>query len=269
VSKVRLNSGDSTSATAPNPAAAFGELFARLTLDKAAPSPVWRQLFAQISELIDSGAIAQGASLPAERELAAALGVSRATVKRCYDELRSRNHLGGKGRAGSVVNSVAQVQPTLGRLKGFTQEMQELGKVPSTEIIEHAVRSDRMMASVFGRPSTAQFLRLVRVRKADGVPMTREVAWYDLTLVPALATWDAQGSAYTFIEAQGIALVNAEQTVEAVLSSAQETKVFGFPASGPCLLFKRKTFSLNDQLVEYVEGTFRGDSYLYKLQLVT
>ncbi len=253
----------------PQPILSTDALHKKIKLDKTASAPVWRQLFAQVSHLIESGAIAQGESLPAERELAQALGVSRATVKRCYDQLRGMNHLGGKGRAGSVVRSVAQVKPTLGQLKGFTQEMQELGKVPSTEIMEQAVVSDRMMASVFGRPSTAQFLRLVRVRKADGTPMTREVAWYDLTLVPALADWDAQGSVYQFIGLHGVPLVHAEQTVEAVQSTPQETKVFGFTAPGPCLLFKRKTYSTKDQLVEYVEGTFRGDAYLYRLKLVT
>jgi GntR family transcriptional regulator len=243
--------------------------YSMIELDKSAGNPVWRQLFTQISHWVESGDIAQGESLPAERELAAALGVSRATVKRCYDELRNLNHLSGKGRGGSVVHSVAQVKPTLGRIKGFTQEMQELGKVPSTEIVERSIRTDRMMASIFGRPSTAQFLHLVRIRKADSAPMTREVAWYDLTLVPDLAQWDCLGSAYDFIGKHGIPLIHAEQTVEAVQSSTQETKVFGFAAPGPCLLFKRKTYSNNEQLVEYVEGTFRGDAYRYRLDLVT
>jgi GntR family transcriptional regulator len=243
--------------------------YSQIELDKSASVPVWRQLFIQISHWVEFGEISQGDSLPAERELATALGVSRATVKRCYDELRNLNHLSGKGRGGSVVHSVTQVKPTLGRLKGFTQEMQELGKVASTEIVERSIRTDRMMASVFGRPSTAQFLHLVRIRKADGVPMTREVAWYDLTLVPKLAQWDSLGSAYNFIGEQGIALIHAEQTVEAVQSTTQETKVFGFAAPAPCLLFKRKTYSNNEQLVEYVEGTFRGDAYLYRLDLVT
>jgi GntR family transcriptional regulator len=247
----------------------ISDLYTQLKLDKTVQTPVWRQLFLQISEFIDAGTIVQGASLPPERDLAQTLGVSRATVKRCYDELRGMSHVEGKGRAGSVVRSITQVQPTLGKLKGFTQEMQELGKVPSTEIVEQVILSDRMMASVFNRPSTAQFLRLVRIRKADGVPMTREVAWYDLTLVPELATWDAKSSAYAFIVMHGVSLVNAEQTVEAVLSSTQEAKVFGFDAPGPCLLFKRKTYSTKEQLVEYVEGTFRGDAYLYRLKLET
>ncbi len=243
--------------------------FAALVLDNSTlAAPFWRQLYVQITALIASGVVEQGGSLPSERELAQALGVSRATVKRSYDELRRYAQLGGRGRGGSVVQGVQPVLPILGKLKGFTQEMRELGRVASTQLQERAVVADRMMASVFGRPSTAQFLRLVRVRLADGVPMTREVAWYDLTLMPTLATWDAQGSAYATIQqACGVTLGHAEQTIEAVQSSAAEARTFSFAAPQPCLLIKRKTYAANAQLVEYVKGTFRGDAYVYKLTL--
>jgi GntR family transcriptional regulator len=244
--------------------------FATLVLNRTAHEPFWRQLYAQMSALIASGAVGQGGSLPSERELAQAMGVSRATAKRCYDELRRFDQLGGRGRGGSVVQAIKQVQPVLGKLKGFTQEMRELGMTASTQLLERVVTTDSMMASVFGRPSTAQFLRLVRVRLADGAPMTREVAWYDMTIAPALGGWDAQGSVYAFIQqACGVELGHAEQTVEAVQSSAQEAHTFGFDAPQPCLQFKRKTYATNQQLVEYVQGTFRGDAYVYKLTLVT
>lgn len=241
---------------------------AGITLDKSAAAPFWRQMHTQISALIASGALESGYSLPSERDLAEALGVSRSTVKRCYDELRSANTLGGRGRAGSVVQAVKRVAPSLGRLKGFTQEMRELGLTASTELCEKTVVTDRMMASVFERSSTAPFLRVVRIRKGDGMPMTREVAWYDLTIAPDLAQWDGQGSAYDLIREQcGVVLEHAEQTIEAVLSTPQETDTFSFPAPQPCLLLKRKTYAASGQLVEYVEGTFRGDAYVYKLRL--
>ncbi len=248
----------------------LGGVFADLALSKDAHEPYWRQLYIQIAALIESGAVGAGGNLPSERELAQAMGVSRSTAKRCYDELRRYAQVGGRGRSGSVVQRIARIQPTLGKLKGFTEEMSELGMTASTELVERQVLCDRMMASVFARPSTAQFLRLVRVRKANGTPMTREVAWYDLTQAPALASWDAVGSAYSFLKIVcGISLGHAEQTVEAVQSSLQETQTFGFTEPQPCLLFKRKTMSVDGQLVEYVEGTFRGDAYVYKLKLET
>lgn len=59
------------------------------------------------------------------------------------------------------------------------------------------------------------FLKLVRLRLGDDNPMTREVAWYDLTLAPELANWNIQGSAYEFIQNQcGLSLSHADQTIE-------------------------------------------------------
>lgn len=51
------------------------------------------------------------------------------------------------------------------------------------------------------------------------------------------------------------------------MSSDTETEVFEFAGPGPCLLIKRKTYSAFGQMIEYVEGTFRGDAYAYRLTL--
>ncbi|MDE2577784.1 MAG: GntR family transcriptional regulator [Hyphomicrobiales bacterium] len=108
----------------------------------------------------------------------------------------------------------------------------------------------------------------MRLRFGDGTPLSREVAWYDLTIAPELADWNVEGSAYHYIQRVcDIRLKDAEQTVEAVLASAVECRAFGFATPLPCLLFKRRTRALSGQIVEYVEGTFRGDAYIYRLKL--
>jgi GntR family transcriptional regulator len=130
------------------------------------------------------------------------------------------------------------------------------------------VVTDRLIASLFGKPSHSPFLHLVRVRYGNQTPMTRETAWYDVEAAPALGHWDGQGSAYElFRSTSGLQLSTAEQTVEAVLSSSLEDEAFGFASPQPCLLFKRKTFTDQNVMVEYVEGVFRGDAYVYRLTL--
>jgi GntR family transcriptional regulator len=244
------------------------DLIERLAPDREVAEPSYLQLAQRLTGLIESGEIRDGQSLPSERTLAEKLQLSRTTVRRAYDELRAKNYVSTRGRAGVAAQAPPRLSPRLGRLKGFTEEMRELGMRPSTRLLEREVTTDRTISSLFGRPTTARFLRLVRLRLGDDVPLSREVAWYDLTAAPELADWDVAGSAYQYLyERCGIALTRGEQTVEAVMSSAAETEAFELAEPGPCLLMKRKTYSAAGQMIEYVEGTFRGDAYAYRVTL--
>ena len=246
----------------------LSNLVERISPDRTLSEPSYVQLGNKLSMLIETGEIAPGQSLPSERVLAEMLHLSRVTVRRAYADLRAKDYLATHGRAGVTARTPPRLTPQLGRLKGFTDEMRELGMEPSTRLLERAVITDRTISSIFCRPSTAQFLRLVRLRLGDGIPLSREVAWYDLTAAPDLVEWNVEGSAYRFLTGRcSIALSNAEQTIEAVMSSETEAKVFEFTQSSPCLLMKRKTFSAVGQIIEYVEGTFRGDAYAYRLTL--
>ncbi|OYY95346.1 MAG: GntR family transcriptional regulator [Hydrogenophilales bacterium 28-61-23] len=243
-------------------------LIGRIAPNRKVAAPSYQQLTNNLAALIESGEIANGQSLPSERALAEKLNLSRVTVRRAYEELRGKNYLVTHGRAGVTAKAPPRLTPQLGRLKGFTEEMRELGMEASTRLLEHGIVTDRTISSIFGRPSTARFLRLVRLRLGDGIPLSREVAWYDLSAAPELAEWDIEGSVYRFLsERCGIALSHGEQMIEAVLSSEAESAVFEFAAPSPCLLMKRKTFSQSGQIIEYVEGTFRGDAYAYRLTL--
>jgi GntR family transcriptional regulator len=244
------------------------KLIERLAPDREIAEPSYLQVAQKLTQLIDSGEISAGQSLPSERVLAEKLQLSRTTVRRAYDELRARDYLSTHGRAGVAVKAPVRLSPQLGRLKGFTEEMRELGMEPCTRLLERRIVTDRTISSLFERPTTAQFLYLVRLRLGDGTPLSREVAWYDLTAAPDLANWDVEGSAYQYLEdCCGIALIRGEQTIEAVMSFSAEMAVFEFTKPGPCLLMKRKTYSATGQMIEYVEGTFRGDAYAYRVTL--
>jgi len=233
--------------------------------------PLYQQLERQLNALIGDGTLEPGSVLPAERHLAESLGISRVTVQRAYDGLRQRKLVTAQGRRGSIVQeSAARIRPGMDRLKGFSEEMRELGKVASSRIVEQKVTSDRLVASIFGLPSPSPFLKLVRVRFGDDVPLSREVAWYSLTAAPGLAEADLTGSVYgALAEACGTPLAYCDQSVEATLPNDDECAVFGFEDPVPCLLIKRSSFTRDDVMVEYVEGLFRGDAYSYRLRLRT
>src|SRR5215468_9926669 len=66
-----------------------------------ARQPEYAALADAVRSLIRDGRISLGVRLPAERELATALGVSRTTVTAAYRELRTSGHLASRRGAGS------------------------------------------------------------------------------------------------------------------------------------------------------------------------
>ncbi len=244
-------------------------LHSLVSLERDAPQPLYVQLEEQIGALIENERLPAGVTLPPERQLAEALGISRATVQTSYNALRVRGLLGGRGRRGSVVqtSSPARLTPGMDRLKGFTQEMEEMGRVPSTRLLECQILTDRSVASLFGQRSDARFLHLVRVRCGDGQPMTVETAWYSLDIAPQLEAADPNSSIYAELNRIGLPLYFCDQTIETAMPSAAETEIFGFGEPTPCLLIKRRSHVRSGAMVEYVEGLFRGDAYIYRLRL--
>lgn len=240
-----------------------------LELRSDTAKPLYQQLDEQLTRLILEGTLPPGTTLPAERQLAERLNVSRATVQRSYNALRQRKLLSAQGRLGSIVQGAGQrLHSGMDRLKGFTEEMRELGRTASSRILAREVVTDPDIASIFGRAPGARFLKLVRVRYGDGMPMSREIAWYNLERAPALEDAELSGSVYAELARIGVPLVRCEQTIEAAAPDAEARCVFDFDGAPPCLLIKRRSFGVDDDMLEYVEGLFRGDTYVYKLSLL-
>jgi 2-aminoadipate transaminase len=70
-------------------------------------TPLFRQLHAQMKELIESGALSKGSRLPATRELAGQIGLNRTTVSAAYALLESDGLITGHVGRGSFVAGVA------------------------------------------------------------------------------------------------------------------------------------------------------------------
>ena len=65
-------------------------------LDASSTLPIYKQLYAHFSGLIQSGQLAKGERLPATRELAGSLGLNRTTVAAAYELLESEGSISGQ-----------------------------------------------------------------------------------------------------------------------------------------------------------------------------
>ena len=83
-----------------------GLLLEMISLDRAAPLPLYRQLDGQLREAVLSGRLAPGTRLPATRQLALELGVSRLTVQNSYEQLVAEGFLTAVTGAGTFVAEI-------------------------------------------------------------------------------------------------------------------------------------------------------------------
>jgi DNA-binding FadR family transcriptional regulator len=89
-----------------------GRALAALLPDvRAQRGPVYTALCEAITALVLDGRVATETRLPSERELAAALHLSRATVTSAYDALRVAGYLTSRTGSGSYVTVPAGTQP--------------------------------------------------------------------------------------------------------------------------------------------------------------
>uniref|UniRef100_A0AAU2JYI6 PLP-dependent aminotransferase family protein n=1 Tax=Streptomyces sp. NBC_00049 TaxID=2903617 RepID=A0AAU2JYI6_9ACTN len=109
------------------------------------PGPLYRRLAAALHMAVRTGELAPGDRLPAERTLAAALGVSRATVVSAYDELRAAGAVDSLRGSGTRVARLpgGALRPVDGRVHGGTSSafVQRLVDGPA-EVISLSVAAE-------------------------------------------------------------------------------------------------------------------------------
>lgn len=74
-----------------------------IALDRDGEEPIYRQLIRQIQAQIESGELPAGTRLPASRDLARKLKISRISVVNAYAELRAANYLSAHAGRGTFV----------------------------------------------------------------------------------------------------------------------------------------------------------------------
>jgi len=238
-------------------------------LNKYSPLPLYHQLKTAIEERIDSGEWSPGMQVPPERELCEHFAVSRITVRRALSELEARGRLTRKQGVGTFI-AAPRIEQHLARLTGFTQDMLAKGKRPSAKVLQLEITPAPIPAarSLDLSPGEETIL-LKRVRLTDDEPLAIETAYLPLRLCSGLQDWDLENcSLYEILTSEfGIFPTHAEQQLEAVACPAIESRLLGIRKGAPVLHIYRVTFQTGGRPFEYTESYYRGDRYIFNVEL--
>ncbi|RZS40969.1 DNA-binding transcriptional MocR family regulator [Herbihabitans rhizosphaerae] len=146
----------------------------------AADGPLYRALAAALRSAIEADSLPPGARLPSERDLAAALVVSRSTVVAAYDELRAGGLVDSRRGSGTVVAALPALRRpgADGRVPGGT----------ATSIIQSLVdeRADLITLNSAGAPASEWLADAVAAVAREDLPALTADAGYQPRGLPAL-----------------------------------------------------------------------------------
>ncbi len=228
--------------------------------------PLYQQLQRALREAIDRKIFGPDEALPAERQLAIDLAVSRITVRKAIDGLVDEGLLVKRPGSGNFINN--RIEKNFAKLTSFSEDMRARGRTPRSVWLKRSEGTVTPEEALRLRRSPgAPVFRFNRIRYADEVPMCLEFATIVADCLPSL---DAVGiSMYEALEAGGNRPVRALQRLSAILLTPEQAELLGSRPGDAGLCVERLGFLRDGRAVEFCRSYFRGDLYDFVAELST
>lgn len=232
------------------------------TAPDAVLGPTGEEARRRLIGMVERGTLQPGERLGAERELATRLGVSRSTLRQALASLEEAGIIRRvPGRGGGTFIASAKVERDLSAIVGVPTLLRDQGFTAGSRVISVAVATAGAdAAEALGIREEDFVVDLVRIRLADGTPISLERAVFPAERVPGLPERELVGSIYELLEREyGIRPSEAIERIEVVEAAPHEASILGIVPGQPLLSITRTTRDAQDIPFEYSHDLFRAD----------
>ena len=208
------------------------------------------------------GAVRQGDKLPAEGDLASALGISRMTLRQALAALEARGRLKRmRGRAGGSFVTLPKLDVDLTGLSGFTAQMRRAQVRAGARVVRAGlVDPPAEVTRGLELPLGAAAIEIVRVRSADREPLALEESYLPADRFPGLLDRRLTGSLYAMMrEHYNLAPHHAQEWLEPEIVTEEHAALLGIDAGEAVMLVTRQAMTDTGVPVEYAHDRYRAD----------
>jgi GntR family transcriptional regulator len=235
-------------------------------LDPDSSLPLYQQLQRALREAIEQRVLSIDDALPAERQLAEELAVSRITVRKAIEGLVEEGLLVRRQGAGNFV--AGRVEKNFAKLTSFSEDMRARGRNPHSQWLRKLEGTVTPEEALTLRLSPgAPVYRFHRLRFADDAPMAVEYATIVASCLPSLKA--VGNSLYEALENSGNRPARALQRLRALVLRAEQAKLLDAHEGDAGLLVERVGFLRDGRAVEFCQSYYRGDTYDFVAELTT
>jgi GntR family transcriptional regulator len=210
--------------------------------------------------------LAEGDTVPPERELAMRFGVSRETVRQALHELLVEGRIERRGR-GTVVSRPKLVQRQA--LGSYTEGAAAHGRLPGRiPVTWEDIRATAEIAEALNVSVGEDVMHLERVLLADDQRIGLESTYLPRRRFARLTkTFDPATSLYAAIRDSGVVFGSAVERIETVLPSPREAALLETTTAMPMLRLNRLSVDTYGCPIEVVRALYRGDRIAFETRL--
>lgn len=238
-----------------------------LNIDRSSPVPLYHQVVQGIENAIHDGTLAPGSKLENEIDLAAALNLSRPTMRKAMDELVRAGLLVRKRGVGTQVVS-SQVRRPL-ELSSLYDDLSAHGGKPTTDVLtfDH-VDADATVVEKLGLAKGAKVYHFTRVRKVDGKPLALMENWVRDDIMDITHDALAERGLYAVLRQGGVNFRLATQRIGAMIANDYQAPLLETTAGSALVTMERTAVDDTGRMVETGRHVYRADQYSFEMTLV-
>jgi GntR family transcriptional regulator len=230
------------------------------TLDRSAPTPLWRQLQDDLITRLRSGDFTTG--FPGELTLVDDYGVSRHTVRQALRQLRADGLVVAERGRQPRVSPAADVEQPLDTVYSLFASVEAAGLEQRSVVRVLDIRADGVIADQLDLEGSTPLVHLERLRLAGGDPLAIDRVWLPADLAAPLLDADfTRTSLYSvLLRRTGIRLDHSRETIKAVVPTPTERALLRCGPDVACLSLHRLGRA-DGRPVEWRHTLVRGDRY--------
>lgn len=237
-------------------------------INKLIPVPLYFQLKELIVKEIKRGSYPVDSVIPTEIEISEHFKLSRTTVRQAIMELVNEGWLNRRKSKGTYVSRPSLKQDFIQRLETFNDQINRLGMVPRTEVLDlQVIGADRVTADKLDLQEGDKLVYLFRRRFADDLPVVLVETYLPYTACGFILEKDlSRESLYKTLSVNEKTRIYASHRIaQAVAADSKTAGLLDIEKGSPVHFFESVSTNVMGEKMEYSLAKYRGDKNKFEV----
>ncbi|MBC8586564.1 GntR family transcriptional regulator [Youxingia wuxianensis] len=217
-------------------------------------NPLYIQISNQINDMISSGELKYGQSIPSERELSELFNVNRKTLRKATSLLVEEGVLVRIRGKGTYIEK-ASASYMVDKVYGFNEMLRNNGMEPSSRLLYTEKRkARRKFAKILNVDENDDIYRLVRLRLGNNQPMALQNTYISYNIFPHIEKIDfTMFSLYDVLNQYKITIKRTLEKITPIIINNPEAKILKRAPGAPGFMTEETSYDVNGLIIDYTK----------------